>query len=99
MGIADHAVEGESEDFRGATGGGGEGEMVGSVVEEFGIEHGYVGDGLAVGGPGGRDVETGVCGDLCEMSAFVGVGGGDGPDVGVVGGVGIGSGVVAGESE
>src|SRR5579863_8059522 len=99
MGIADHAVERLSEDFGGAAGGGRDGEVTGGVVEEFGVEHGDVGDGLAVGGPGGLVVDAGIGGDLGEVGAPVGVVGGDGPDVRVVGGVGVGSGAVAGEGE
>ena len=69
------------------------------VVEEMRVEHGDVGDGLAVGGPCGGHVDAGIGGDLGEVGAFVGVGGTTTPDVGVVGGVGVGSGTVAGEGE
>ena len=58
---------------------------------EFGVEHGDVGDGLAVEDHG-LVVDAGIGGDLGEVSAFVGVVGGGGPDVGVVGGVGVGRG-------
>src|SRR5580704_5769730 len=97
MWISHHAVKGEREDFGRATGGGGDGEVVRGVVEESWVEHSDVGDGLAVRGPSGGHIDAGVCGDLGEVSALVGVGGGNGPDVGVVGGVGIGRGAVAGE--
>jgi len=93
MGIGDHSVEGEREDFGRTTGGGRDGEMVGGVVEEFWVEHRDVGDRLAVGRPCGGHVDAGVRGDLGEMSTFVCVVCGDGPDVGVVGRVGIGRGV------
>ena len=73
--------------------------MMSGVVEEFGVEHGDIGDGLAVGGPCGLAVSAEICCDLSEMGAFVGVGGKDGPDVGVVGGVRVGRGAVAGEGE
>ena len=51
MGIGDHPVEGEGEDFGRAASGRRDGEMVGGVVEEFRVEHGDIGDGFAVGGP------------------------------------------------
>jgi len=35
-------------------------------------------------------IVAGICGDLCGMSAFVGIVGGDGPNVLVIGGVGSG---------
>ena len=67
------AVEGESEDFGWATGGGRDGEMLGGVVEELGVEIGDVGDGFAVGGPSWGGVGAGIGGDLGEVGAFVGV--------------------------
>ena len=101
MGIGDHAVEGEGEDFGGAAGGGRDGEMVGGIVEEFRVEHGDVGDGLAVGGPCGRHVDAGICGDLGEVGAFVWVVdvGWNNPDVRVVVGIGVAGRAVAGEGE
>ena len=73
--------------------------MMGGVVEEFGVEHGDVGDGFAVGGPGGGHVDAGIGGDLGEVGAVVWVVdvGWNDPDVRVVGEVGVGSGAVARE--
>src|ERR1700722_7237422 len=85
--VGDHAVKSPGEDFCGATCGGGDGEMVGGVVEEFRIERGDVGDELAVGGPCGGHVEAGIGGDLGEANAVVWVVdvSWHNPDVGVVG--------------
>ena len=43
--------------------------------------------------------DAGIRGDLGEVRAFVGVVGGDDPDVRIVGGVGVGRGAIAGEGE
>jgi len=93
----DHTIEGEGENFGGATDGRRDGEMMGRVIEEFRIEHGDVGDEFAVKGPCGGHVYAGICGDLREVSAFVCVICRDDPDVGVVCEVGVGSRAVAGE--
>src|ERR1700688_4699116 len=95
MRAGDHAVEGEGEDFGGATGGWRDGEVTGGVVEELGFEHGDVGYGFAVERPTRGIVYAGVGSDLGEVSAPVGIGGGDDPDVCVVVKVGIGSRAVA----
>jgi len=64
-----YAIEGERKDFGLAASGGGNGDVLGGVVEELGIELGDVGEPLAVGRPGGCGVGAGVGGDLRGMRA------------------------------
>jgi hypothetical protein len=68
-----HAVERERKNFGFAANGGRDGDVLGGVVEELGIELGDVGEPLAVGRPGGYGVCAGVGGDLSGMRAFVGI--------------------------
>ncbi len=64
-----YAIEGERKDFGLAPRGGGDGDVLGGVIEELGIELGDVGEPLAVGRPGGCGVGAGVGGDLRGMRA------------------------------
>src|SRR6267142_2061712 len=66
-----YAIEGERKDFGLAARGRGDGDVLGGVIEELGIELGDVGEPLAVGGPGGCGVRAGVGSDLCEMRALI----------------------------
>src|SRR4029077_7407134 len=91
------AVECESQDFRLAAPGRGEGELLGGVDHGLQVCLADEIDPFAIGRPGGRTVGAGIGGDLREVCAFVGIVRGDNPDVGVVGAVGVGRAAVAGE--
>ena len=73
--------------------------MVGGIDHSLDVGFGYEGDPFAVGGPGWRAIRAGICSDLSEVRAFVGVVGGGDPDVRVVVAIGVGSAAVAGEGE
>src|SRR6266852_7797523 len=73
--------------------------MPSGVIKEARLELGDVGDPLAVRRPGGGRIRTGIGGDMGEMSTFVGIVGGDHPDINVVAGVGVRLGTIAAEDK
>ena len=99
MRIDNHAIERLSEDFGVAAARGNYCEVLGAIFKHGRIETRGVGDPLAVGRPCRGAVFTGIFSHLGNVRAFVGVIGGDRPDVRVVRGVRIRSGAVAGKCQ
>ena len=96
-GIGRGAVQGARQDFGVSASSRADGNVLGGVFEEFGIELSRIDDPLAIRRPSRGAIATRIGGDLGKMRAFVGVVGRDDPNIPIVGGVGIGLGAIAGK--
>src|SRR6266403_1259117 len=65
------AIKGERKDFGLAARGGGDGDVLGGVIEELGIELGDISEPLTVRRPGGCGVGAGVGGDLRGIRSLI----------------------------